>query len=122
MVDPYVGVHELDWSWTTHVLHLSADAAVVLPWKLGPVQPIAGTGLDLYWARRISDSDPTGGLAPGLHLYTGTRIELPLGALETSIAWNGGRRGFDNIGQDSRPVRESLASTHLDISWLMELP
>jgi hypothetical protein len=117
-----MGAQEVDWSWRTHVVHFSADAAATLPWELGPVQPIAGTGLDLYWARRVTSSEATGGLAPGIHLYAGGRYRLPLGALEATLGWNGGRRGFNNTGQDSLPVQESLASTHLDISWMMELP
>jgi len=122
IVDPYLGSHSMDLSWRTHVVHLSIEAAAILPFELGPAQPVAGAGLALYWARRVTEDQSSGGLAPGMNLYGGARFGLPVGSLEATLGWNGGRRGFENIGQDSRPVRESLASSHLEISWMMELP
>lgn len=121
-IDPFMGPQDQEWSWKTRVFHLSADALFHSPWDLGPVQPFAGSGIDLYLARRVFEDERFGGLSPGLHLYAGGRYALPYGTLEATLAWNGGRRHFDNLGIDREPVRESLASTQIQISWMMELP
>ena len=122
LVDPFIGAYEMNWSWRTQVVDLSAEFVANIPISIGPVQPIAGAGLNLYWARRSFEQETYSGLAPGMHMQVGGRYPLSVGTLEAAIGWNGGRRNFENHGQDGRPVRESLAATHLDVTWMMELP
>jgi hypothetical protein len=119
VADPHLGHTNIQAKWTTDVFPVVARGLVHLPLRLGPALPIAGAGLGLFIARRTEGGASLTKVGVGPELLAGAEMDLErLGKAGANLTWAEARMHMGNLGPDGQPVRETVAHTRLNLSWI----
>lgn len=117
--DPYAGTNEVNAVWTTNVVPIVGRIVGHLPLDLGPVVPMAGAGLGFFIAKRKDGAFKSTRLGFGPELLLGSEFELgEPGRVGAHFSWNGARVRYGNRHPDGEEVRETIATTRLNIRYL----
>lgn len=118
IADPYGGPLTYSANWHTNVVPIVAHVTAHAPTEFGPVVPIASAGLGLYIATRNDGGDKITSVGVGPEFSAGAEFDVEVGRLQTTVSWNEARSRFGNRGPEGEVVRETLAVTRLNISYL----
>ena len=118
IADPYGGSLTYSADWHTNVVPIVAHVTAHAPTEFGPVVPIASAGLGLYIATRTDGGDKITSVGVGPEFAAGAEFDIEVGRLQSTISWNEARSRFGNRGPEGEVVRETLAVTRLNISYL----
>jgi hypothetical protein len=118
IADTYGGPLTYSADWHTNVVPIVAHVTAHAPNEFGPVVPIASAGLGLYIATRTDDGEKITSVGVGPEFSAGAEFDIEVGRLQTTISWNEARSRFGNRGPEGEVVRETLAVTRLNISYL----
>ena len=118
IADSYGGQLTYSANWHTNVVPIVAHVTAHAPTEFGPVVPIASAGLGLYIATRNDGGDKITSVGVGPEFSAGAEFDVEVGRLQTTVSWNEARSRFGNRGPEGEVVRETLAVTRLNISYL----
>jgi hypothetical protein len=117
--DPYAGPVTVAADYHTTVVPVEVSALYRVPILLaGIVQPFAGAGVSIDFARRTDGAEHVGGVGIGTGIKGGVNIDAGPGQLSANVGWNGVRHDFGNLNADGDPVRETLAFVRVGAAWL----
>jgi hypothetical protein len=118
VADTYGGALTYTADWHTNVVPIVAQVTAHAPTEFGPVVPIATAGLGLYIATRHDGGEKITSVGVGPEIAAGAEFDVQVGRLQTTVSWNEARSRFGNRGPEGDVVRETLAVTRLNLSYL----
>ncbi len=118
VTDPLLGPLLLDYQYRTRVVPLETNLLYSFPSTFKYVTPFVAAGLGIYSSLRQDEHGSVPGAGLGTQLALGADIPLETGMLSANLAWNGSRKSYGNTDIDGDPIKETLASLRLSLTYV----
>jgi len=121
LVDTHLGQTTVHAEWHTDVFPVIARGLVHPPFTMGPLAPVAGAGVGLFIAKRVDGAKKTIRVGVGPELLAGAEMDLGrIGRVGGHLSWTEARMRLGNTGPDGSEVKETVAHTRLNLTWIYQ--
>jgi hypothetical protein len=118
IANPISGDLTYSANWHTTVVPIVGTANIHVPFPAGPITPVASAGLGMYIATRAEGANKVTNLALGPTFGLGAEADIQIGQIQAMLTWHEARAQFGNQATDGSVVRESLAVSQFNVSYL----